>query len=155
MDRETIITELKKYFKLQELVCPHVMTRHGEKAWMFLSTPFLHTLLIIRRDIIQKPMIINNHRVGGNFTQRGLRCNICQIVKDKTNTNVPYLSAHVLGQGCDSHCNGISAEEMRRMIIAKKHLLPYPIRIERSVNWLHFDMYDPTNGKEKIVMFNG
>nr|DAG74273.1 MAG TPA: hypothetical protein [Caudoviricetes sp.]DAG95715.1 MAG TPA: hypothetical protein [Crassvirales sp.] len=41
---------------------------------MFLSTPLLHTLLVIRRDILQKPMTINN---SSNYTQRGLRCNMC------------------------------------------------------------------------------
>lgn len=119
---------------------------------MFLPTVFLHTLLIVRRDIVKKPMIVNNHRVGGNFTQRGMRCNMCQLVRTKHRA---YLSAHVTGMGLDFHCNGISAEEIRQLINKNSYLLPYPIRLESDVNWVHLDTYDPTNGSYKVSFFNG
>lgn len=154
MNRKQVIKEIqdKAYFKIEELVCPHIIARHGrERAWMFLPTIFLHTLLVIRRDIIQEPMIINNHRVGGNFTQRGVRCCQCQLVKSKT---YAYMSAHVLAMACDSHCLKMTAQQMRDKIIEKQYLLPYPIRLEDKVNWLHFDCYDPTNGEKKVTLFN-
>lgn len=152
MKRSEIIKELKdNYFGIEELVCPHTFATFGERAWQFFPTVFLYTLLVIRRDILQVPMIINNHRVGGNFSQRGNRCNLCQLVKSKTRI---YLSAHSLFVGCDSHSLKMTPQQMRDKIIEKQHLLPYPIRLEDKVNWLHFDCYDPTNGEQKVVLFN-
>ena len=69
MERGEIIKQLKKYFKLSELVCPHILNRFGDTAWMFLSTQILHTLLVLRTEIINKPLIINS----GTKTQRGMR----------------------------------------------------------------------------------
>lgn len=147
MKRDEIISKLKKYFNIKELVCPHVASKFGETAWMFLSTQLLHTLLILREDIIKRPMTINN---GSTFTQRGLRCNMCQIVKGKSS---PYLSAHVLGEGVDFSCSDISAEEVRKLIAADKDKLPYNIRLESDVTWVHVDCYD--NNSSKITYFKG
>lgn len=145
MERKQIIQELKQYFSIKELVCPHVYSKFGETAWMFLSTPLLHTLLVIRRDILQKPMTINN---SSNYTQRGLRCNMCQIVKSK---NSAYLSAHVLGEGCDFTSPNVSAEDIRKLIAENEDKLPYKIRLEKDVNWVHVDCYD--NSDNKISYF--
>lgn len=148
MTRTEIIKELKVYFKIEDLVCPHCFKKFGEKSWQFLDTEYLHTILVVRRDIVQEPMFCN----GDGFTQRGLRCNLCQLVRDKTNAGTIYLSAHVNGAGGDFSSPKISAEAMRQKIKAKKDLLPYNIRIEKSVNWLHIDCYDTG---EKVSEFNG
>ena len=140
MERKQIIQELKQYFSIKELVCPHVYSKFGETAWMFLSTPLLHTLLVIRRDILQKPMTINN---SSNYTQRGLRCNMSK--------NSAYLSAHVLGEGCDFTSPDVSAEDIRKLIAESEDKLPYKIRLEKDVNWVHVDCYD--NSDNKISYF--
>lgn len=88
MNRNELINEVKKNFELKELVCPHVLNQYGDKAWQFLSTELLSTINVLRNKVINKPMIINN---GTTFTQRGLRCNVCELVKGKTK---PYMSAH-------------------------------------------------------------
>jgi len=62
------------------------------------------------------------------------------------------MSAHVLAQGGDFSSDEMGAEMMRQTIKKNKHLLPYNIRIERTVNWLHFDLYDTG---EKVFEFNG
>lgn len=155
MSREQIIYLLKKnYFNIEELVCRHTFQKFGEKAWQFLDTEILHTLLIVRRDILKKGMVCNNYHSGGGYTQRGLRCNVCQIPRDKTTTNSIYLSAHCNGAGFDFTVMGISAEEARQLIEKNAHLLPFPIRVEDKVNWLHIDCYDPMNGK-KVTRFKG
>lgn len=136
MTRKEIITNIKQYFNIKELVCPHIYQKYGETAWMFLSTQLLHTLLIIRTEILNKPMIVNN---GNNWTQRGMRCNICQIVKDK---KTPYLSAHVTGNAIDFNCNDLTAEQIRQSISQHKDKLPYNIRLEKDVTWCHIDVYD-------------
>lgn len=150
MTRQEIISSLKKYFKVKELVCPHVLEKHGERAWMFLVTIYLHTLLVLRRDILKVPLVCNTT----TLTQRGLRCNLCDIVKEKTEDDIVYLSAHHLGIGGDLSSPEMTAEEMRQKIEEKQGLLPYPVRIELKVNWLHIDCYDDIDNDNKITYFN-
>lgn len=150
MIRTEIISQLKKYFHIKELVCPHVFAKYGDKSWMFLSTMILHTLLILRTKILKVPLICNSYSSG--LTQRGLRCNLCNIVKEKTTDNVLYLSAHPFGMGLDITSPQMTAEEMRREIQMNEELLPYPIRLEDDVNWLHIDCYEDGN-LQKITLF--
>ena len=133
MNRISIITEIKRYFNVKELVCPHIYNRWGESSWQFLDTNYLHTLLVIRRDILKSAMICNN----ASMTQRGMRCNRCDMVKAKT---TPYISAHILGKAGDFTISGIAAEAARKKIKENAHLLPCAIRVEEGVSWLHFDV---------------
>ena len=79
MPREEIIKQLKPYFDVKELVCNHIYSRFGEQSWMFLSTQLLHVLLCLRTDILRMPMHINT----STMHQRGMRCNLCPLVKAK------------------------------------------------------------------------
>lgn len=133
VDRLQTIEQLREFFSVSELVCPHTYKRWGEQSWQFLSTDYLRCLLAIRRDILQAPMTCNN---GSTLTQRGLRCNRCDLVRSKKN---PYLSAHVLGMAGDFTVSGMTAEQARQRIKTYAYLLPCPIRIEGGVSWLHFD----------------
>lgn len=153
MTRQEIIQEIKakNYFSIKELVCKHVYNKFGEKAWQFLDTELLHTLLIIRKTI-NKPITVNNWSTGGTFSQRGCRCNICQIPKDKTVANALYMSAHINGAGVDFDVKGMTAQAVRNWIIANQALLPYPIRLEDKVTWVHLDIYDLLNG-QKVNLF--
>lgn len=146
LDREQIISELQKYFQIRELVCEHTFSEWGERAWQFLDTNYLACLLVIRRDILQLPMICNHD--GAN--QRGLRCNLCQIVKDKDDL---YLSSHVLGKAGDFTVQGITAQEARSRIRNMAHLLPCPIRMEGGVSWLHFDVLPQYGITDKVYEF--
>ena len=112
-----------KHFKIQELVCPEVYKKYGERAWMFIDPELIETLDIIREKILNKPMIVNNWASGGGYTQRGLRCNICQLVRDKTKNGKLYLSAHNFGKAIDATVEGMTAEEARRLIIKNQILL--------------------------------
>ena len=89
MNRDNIIRELHDYFQIAELVCPHTHSKWGERAWQFLDTDYLHCLLIIRRDILKVGMVCNTK----TSTLRGLRCNMCEVVKGKDEN---YLSSHTL-----------------------------------------------------------
>lgn len=153
MNKTEVIRKLKKYFDIRELVCPHVFGRDGEKAWQYFPTESLQTLLAIR-EIIDAPMHINNWYLGGSFRQRGLRCNLCQLVADKTKLGRLYVSAHLLAQGFD-FSSTMPAEECRTKIKENASKLPYPIRLEEGVNWVHFDIYLPLNSKKKITTFKG
>ena len=140
MTRKEIIEQLKQYFDLSELVCPHIIKRFGDTAWMFLSTQILHTLLVLRTEILNKPLIINHD----SARQRGMRCNLCSMVKNK---NVAYESAHCNGMGFDITVVGMTAEDARTEIKKYAGKLPYPVRLEEDVTWLHIDCYDPCNDK--------
>lgn len=142
-----------KYFGIKELVCPHVYERWGEKAWQFLDEKMLANLEFIREGI-GKPIIVNNWAKGGNYSQRGLRCCVCALVREKASLEKPYLSDHVLARGVDFNVVGMTAQEVRDWIEEHKDELPYKIRIEKDVNWVHLG-----NGllgqTEKISYFYG
>lgn len=140
MTREEILKEIKPYFSLDELVCDHVLARFGERAWDFLATDLLWTLLVVRRDIIKLPMWINSKTAH----QRGLRCNLCQLVKT---SKVAYVTPHIQGIAVDFTVTGMKAEAVREKIKANAHLLPVPIRLERDVTWCHIDLRNFSNQK--------
>ena len=148
MTREQILTEIRKYFDAEELVCNHTFAKWGNQSWQFLDTDFLHALLIIRRDIIKRPMWCN----GNAKKQRGLRCNRCDMVRSKTSV---YLSSHVLGKAGDFTITGMTAEQARQAIKANANLLPCNIRMEKSVSWLHFDVLPQYGVTAKVYEFVG
>lgn len=161
---------IKEYFDLEELICPHVSASFGERAWPFLDNRLLETIYIIRKGI-DAPMYVNNWSYGGNFSQRGLRCNICDLVKAKTEADKVYMTAHGQGEAVDFHVKGMTANEVRLWIIKNQVLLPYPIRLEvgfnprglteaqirqkiatDTMNWVHLDL---RGEGQKITYFKG
>lgn len=146
MSREEILRDIKKFFDIEELVCDHTFAKWGEKSWQFLDTMWLWCLLVIRRDIIKKPMYCNSKTAK----QKGLRCNMCQLVKEKKSV---YLTPHGLGKAGDLTCPYMKAEEMRRLIKENADLLPCPIRMEKNVSWLHFDVLPQWGINQKVYEF--
>jgi hypothetical protein len=145
------MTYRPQHFILEELVCPDVHKKYGEMAWQFLDEKAVITLDWIARTL-NKKVTVNTWHGGGTFTQRGLRCNLCQLVKDKTNKGQLYLSAHILGKAFDFDVEGMTADEVRIWIALNKDKLPYNIRLEEGVSWVHMDCED--TGK-KISFFKG
>lgn len=148
MTRTEILSEVQRFFDIEELVCDHTLAKWGENAWQFLDTDFLHCLLIIRRDILQRPMFCNDHASGTH--QRGLRCNLCNLVKGKT---AIYLSSHLFGKAGDFTISGMTSEQARQAIKANANLFPCNIRIEGGVSWLHFDVLPQTGITQKVYEF--
>lgn len=145
---------IKDYFDIQELVCKDVYHKFGEKAWEFFDPRLLETLLFIR-EAIGKPIYINNWQINGNLQQRGLRCNLCNIVDAKTASNIPYISAHIQGQAVDFNVQGETSEQTRQWIVNNKHRLPYPLRMELDTpTWTHIDVRNHSL-TEKLVTFKG
>lgn len=156
--RKEIIEALKPYFDIRELVCDHTYKKFKDLSWQFLDTEILRLLLVLRRDILKVGLVINNYHIGGPYTQRGLRCNICEIPKGKTLKDELYLSAHCNGAAFDItpmfkdvEANK-RAEKARQLILENKDLLPEICRLEGGVTWLHIDCYDPMNG-QKVTIF--
>ena len=149
---------MNNYFKLEELVCPHVFRKYGSFAWNFIDERLTITLNTIR-DRIRKPITVNNYTIEGQlikymtenaYSQRGLRCCQCQIVEDKLLSNVLYMSAHILGKGADFDVEGMPAEEVREWIRVHQNALPYNIRIEKHVEWVHLDLF---NNKSNLKVY--
>lgn len=147
----TIIQQqVSHFFGIKELVCPHVYEHFGDEAWNFLDERLLNTLYTIRL-YLDKPIIVNNWAKGGSYSQRGLRCNVCPLVKEKTSLEKVYVTAHLQGKAIDFHVPGLTSDEVRDFIVGIQRQLPYPIRIERGTQgWVHIDMrasefYDKIN----------
>ena len=139
------------YFILEELVCKHVSDKYGQTAWQFLDPRLITTLDWIRKEI-GKPIEINTYSWGGGDTQSGLRCNLCNLVKSKTDKDIVYMSGHCEGQAADFSVEGMTAEEVREWLKQHESRLPYPIRLEAGVSWVHLDCREVSG--IRIYIFN-
>lgn len=141
-----------KYFRLYELLPPEVYTiedmtakePYMQKGWALMDSKLLETIDVIR-DIVGYPLICNTWYQDGSRRYSGYRTMGC--------TTGVAKSQHKLGKAVDLICPYMTAEEMRQVIIANKDRLPYPIRIEDGVNWLHIDVKDMDYKGEKIYLF--
>ena len=142
-----------KYFKIQELVCPHVYEKYGDKAWEFFSEDLLRELDAIR-EVLGVPIIINNWHVGGQYKESGNRCQFCSIVAKKIAKKELSMSMHNLYQAFDLKPKGLEIRKAIEMIIDNIHRFKVVKRIENqdyTPTWLHID----TKGHNKgIRIFN-
>lgn len=153
MTRNELINKLKTKFSIKELVCNHCYSTFGDRAWQFLSTELLSILYTLRFVIFKRPIIINNWHKGGQFSQRGLRCNKCALVSQKENI---YISAHILGKAIDFNVQDLTSNQVSIEIKNNINMFKYPIRLERDTNgWTHIDVYQPYGSEAKLVEFNG
>ena len=142
-------------FTTHELVCPHAYKKFGDRAMMF-ADPRLIEWINWFRDIINRPVSVNDYYWSGKFTQRGYRCNLCPLVAAKTRADEMYLSAHTRFQAVDFHVRDMGEDEVRAFIERHKKDMPHPIRIEKdTVGWVHVDMCNDSITNEKIIYFNG
>ena len=138
-----VIEQLKQYFDITELVCPHVYNKFKESSWYFFDENLLRVLLWLR-TALNAPITINNWSNGGQYSQRGIRCNRCDLVRKKKDV---YMSAHVLGKGIDLNVKGQTAEQTRQWIKEHQDELPCNIRLEKDVTWVHLDVRNFGNNK--------
>ncbi len=145
---------IKNYFDIRELVCQDVYRRHGERAWQFLDPRMIDDLLYIRQGMAAK-ITVNTWMNGGLYSQRGLRCNLCSLLANKTKGGVLYLSAHQQGMAVDFDVEGKTADEVRKWIIAHRASLPHPCRIENGTSWVHLDVRVDPADNDRVQTFNG
>jgi len=139
-----------RHFDLEELACPHVFKKFGEVAWQFFDDKLLMTLDLVRDQL--GPIYVNNWKEGGEFDERGFRCLQCSLVQDAIKKGTLYVSPHMTGQGADFDVHGMDAGKVRLWLVANQIKLPYPIRLEKNVTWVHLDTRD--TGKGKVSLFN-
>ena len=160
MTRSEILSEIRFYFDIDELVCPHTLAKWGEQSWQFLDTDYLHCLLVIRRDILKRAMWCNGK--GGDIktgnenwieiTEEGeYYC----LVQDNYGNPITSDRATVycLGKAGDFTVTGMTAEQARLKIKENAHLLPCNIRVEEGVSWLHFDVLPQYGVTAKVYGF--
>ena len=151
MSRQELINKLKQNFNIKELVCKHCYDKFKDLSWQFLSTEILSTLYTLRFEIFKCPMIINNWSTNGTFSQRGLRCNMCQLIKSKKSI---YLTPHGQGKAIDFNIKNLTIEETKNLIRQNKQKFEYPVRLEaNTTTWCHIDCY--TSDSSDFVEFNG
>jgi len=144
-----IFTDIKEFFDIRELVCDHVYERHGESAWRLFDPRLLEVMLWLRKRI-NRQITVNSRSRG--LTQRGIRCNKCSLVVDKSAKGILYVSPHILAAGVDFDIEGMLAQEARDWLEKNKALLPHPIRLEAGVSWVHLDVL--VISENKITYFN-
>lgn len=137
-----------KYFELQELVRPEVYAKYGEKGWDFFDPRLIETIDFLKEHF-GWVMTANDYIWGGSIHQRGFRDNLSPIVTRACKENRLYCSAHMRGQAIDFKVRDMESEEARKKIIEIAKLLPYPIRLEGNVSWVHLDVVD--TGKKVYV----
>ena len=142
-----------KYFKIQELVCPHVYKKYGDKAWEFFSEELLKDLDTVR-EVLGVPIIINNWHIEGQYKESGNRCQFCSIVAKKIANKELNMSMHNLYQAFDLKPKGLEIKKAVEMILDNVHRFKVIKRIENpdyTSTWLHID----TKGHHKgIRIFN-
>lgn len=135
-------------FYPSELVCRHIFAVYGGESLKFID-PRLKAWIEWFRATIDRQMTVNNKE----HDQRGYRCNLCDLVKSKTEEGKLYLSAHTRFQAIDFDVDDMKAEEVRQWIDRHQKEMPVNIRIEKDVNWVHVDTCN--YGYEKIIYFKG
>jgi hypothetical protein len=147
MDIEITEQKFRKYFKPQELVSILHYNEFVDKDTIYaLFTPELKGVVVHIRESVGLPMTINNWHTYGAFQYRGYRDKTCSIGAVK--------SAHREGEAIDFDFRGITAERGRELIVQKAMKeLPYPIRIEEGVNWIHIDTRRVFTNDHKINYF--
>ena len=139
-----------RHFIIQELTCPHVHAKFGDVAWQFFDDKLLITLDLLRDQL--GPVYVNNWDMGGKFTQRGFRCTKCQLVKKAVSEDRVYVSPHMTGQGVDLDVKGMTAGKVRLWIAQNYIKMPFPVRLEKTVTWVHIDVRDA--GQGQVYLFN-
>jgi len=133
-----------RHFKAHELVHPKIYEMYGEGSINFLH-PKLRTTIDDIRDYFNTKMTINNYYWGGNLKNRGLR---------------PYLidkyakySQHKLGMAVDFDIAGMTADEVRQVILDDKdcEAFRHINRMELGVSWVHIDLKETAS---RIYTFN-
>lgn len=130
-------TEKIGSFYSSEFVTPDIYNKFGAiKAWWFIR-PEVVAVCELLRIRFQKPVIINNWKVGGSYDLRGFRPSNSTVGAEN--------SQHKLGAAADVSIEDYTADEIR------EHILQYKaIFMEKGLTtledakfaptWCHFDI---------------
>ena len=131
------------HFKIQELVDRETFRLFGQEAWMFLQPNALVALDGIR-NYFDRTVFVNDWHFNGTYQYRGFRPKTCSVGAD--------YSQHRFGNAFDLNVLGLSAEEVRKEILAHKDDPRFRMitALEIGIQWVHFDC---RNIAERIQLF--
>lgn len=123
-----------RHFRVEELVDPRTFAARGQKA-MELMDPGILCALDAIRELFNKPVVVNNWHIGGEFRERGYRPWHCT-------TGASY-SQHRLGRAIDFHVAGLTPDEIRLVILRRQHEIAGLVHItameDGTPTWVHID----------------
>ena len=132
-------------FKPYELVDRDTYSKFGDSSLMFIDNRALETLDDLKTIFYRGTMVINNWHWNGDRQWSGLRT-----------PESPYYSTysqHSFGRAIDFVCSDYTPEEIRQFILNNNDKFPHIRRLEKDVNWVHFDLAN--TGSEDIILFKG
>lgn len=152
-----------KYFTIQQLMPPEIITKYGDdKCWQFIDEKLI-TFIDWLKEKTQWDIIINNYANNGNFKYRGFRPNYWNMLEKvkpvktaeemtiflKQNT---YCSQHLFGKAVDFDVKGLTASYVRNWL--KEHQTDFPVKIwcEDNTNWVHIDVRN-SNINTNFILF--
>ena len=136
-----------KYFDLRELVSSRVWTAMGAGCLRIFDPRLLETLDLLRER--WGVMYINNWMWGGHQELRGLRHLRLDYAKLNAQNIYSHFSMHNYGRAIDATFKSVSAEGVRRHIVANQRDYPAIRGIEDGVSWLHID----TRNSDRLIIF--
>ena len=130
-----------KYFQPYELVDKLTYSQKGYDS-LALFTPQILLALDNVREFFGKPITVNNWHEGGPFQWRGWRteAEADKLLGLPPGTH-PGHEQHSLGNAFDFDIQGLTAEQVRTMIVAyqDRPLLSGITRLEANTSWVHMD----------------
>jgi len=137
--------KFRKYFAPEELVSVlHYNEFVDKNDIYYLFSDALKSVMVYLRQAIGVPFTVNTWHKYGQFQYRGYRDKTCSIGAPK--------SLHRTGNAIDFDIKGFDSERGRKLIVEKIGGMPYPIRLESDVNWIHLDVA-LVNNSHKINFF--
>jgi hypothetical protein len=135
-----------EHFDLYELCDRTTFQKWGEEAWTLFHPDALDALDGIR-EFFNAPVTVNNWYGGGPFQYRGYRPHDCLVGASN--------SYHRRGMAFDLDVKGYDADDARRIICENQDnpLLAKIRRMEANVTWVHFDIGNIREGKNRIYLF--
>ena len=124
-----------KYFKLYELL-PKELYVNEEDGWDLIDEKLLITADSVRK-LLNVLLICNTWKSGG---VRGYSCARIPACVDYSKGSYHSVRDDRKVMAIDVVSNTMTAEDMRTKIKNNADKLPYPIRIEGGVSWLHVDV---------------
>jgi len=139
---------VSKYFKIQELVSKDVYNSRGEFAWELLDLELILTLDELR-EILNRPITVNDWHIGGRYKDSGFRL-------PSFYTSMSF-SQHLYGRAADIKVKGLTALQVQDFIIEAKrsNKLPHLRGLELDTpTWTHIDTrYTDRGGENELFLF--
>lgn len=139
--------KVSDHFVLQEFCYPELYQEFSEKSLWFIDQRIINIAEFLRTEF-NKPCVINNWHIGGNYKESGLRAL-------NSYTGAKY-SQHKFGRAADIRVKDVSVERVFEFIhgawnqLSKLGLTTVE-DIQYTISWVHLDCRN-TGSKELLIV---